>query len=99
MIRIVVITKPDCLACSVIKKVILEAINNINCDITFSTITTNEALRENLKIDIHPTTIFYRKSKTIEEKAYGAYKEIARLEGSFPIDYLNKVIDKLKLEV
>ena len=26
-------------------------------------------------------------------------KEIARLEGSFPIDYLNKVIDKLKLEV
>ena len=98
MIRIIVITKPDCVACSIVKKVILEAINNINCDITFSTITSNEALKENLKIDIHPTTIFYRKSKTIEEKAYGAYKEIARLEGSFPIDYLNKVIDKLKLE-
>ena len=98
MIKIVVITKPDCVACSIVKKVILEAINNINCDITFSTITSNEALKENLKIDIYPTTIFYRKSKTIEERACGHYKEIARLEGSFPIDYLNKVIDKLKLE-
>ena len=37
------------------------------------------------------------------ENCFGTFesytpKEIARLEGSFPIDYLNKVIDKLKLE-
>ena len=88
MIKIVVITKPDCVACSIVKKVILEAINNINCDITFSTITSNEALKENLKIDIHPTTLFLDKSGMC----------LTRLEGSFPIDYLNRVINKLKLE-
>ena len=42
--------------------------------------------------------LFYRSSKTIEEKANGAFVEIARLEGSFPVEYLNRVIDKFKLE-
>ena len=99
MIKIVIVTKPDCIACDIAKKVISEAILMIDKDFTFVSITGDETLNENLKVDIYPTTIFYRETKGIIEKAtHGSFREIARLTGSFPIDYLVKIIDKLKLE-
>lgn len=99
MVKIVIVVKPDCQACTIVKKVISEAVNKINLDSIVAIKHTNTFIKDAYNVDIYPTTIFYRECKTIEEKAvYGVYKEIARLEGSFPIDYLNKVIDKLKLE-
>ena len=94
MIKIVLIIKEDCPACSIVKKVISEAINKINCNLTLKIVTTcNES-----NIRVFPTTIFYKAKSAINTVFEGNYEEIARLEGSFPIDYLNNVIDKLKLE-
>ena len=99
MIKIVIVVKPDCPACAIVKRVISEAVNKVELDSIVAVRHTNTFIKDAYKVDIYPTTIFYRESKTIEEKAvFGTYKEIARLEGSFPVDYLNKIIDKLKLE-
>lgn len=84
MVKIIVIIRDDCIACNVVKKVISQAINNIDTEITLN--ITKNGERYNSKV--YPTTIFEKNNK-----------EIARLEGSFPIDYLNKIIDKLKLEL
>ena len=84
MIKIIVIVRDDCIACNVVKKVISQAINNIDTEITLK--ITKDGEQYNPKV--YPTTIFEKNNK-----------KIAKLEGSFPIDYLNKVIDKLKLEV
>ena len=84
MIKIIVIIRDDCIACNVVKKVISQAINNIDTEITLK--ITKDGKQYNPKV--YPTTIFEKNNK-----------EIARLEGSFPIDYLNKIIDKLKIEV
>ena len=83
MVKIIVIIRDDCIACNIVKKVISQAINNIDTEITLN--ITKNGERHNPKV--YPTTIFEKNNK-----------EIARLEGSFPIDYLNRVIDKLKLE-
>lgn len=83
MVKIIVIIRDDCIACNVVKKVISQTINNINTEIILN--ITKNGERYNPKV--YPTTIFEKNNE-----------EIARLEGSFPIDYLNKVIDKLKLE-
>ena len=99
MIKIVIVTKSGCIACSIVKKVITEAINHIDSDINFISITNNEFLNESLKVNIFPTTIFYKECKSLKELyPSDGYKEIARLVGSFPIDYLNKIIDKLNFE-
>lgn len=98
MLKIILVTKPDCLACGIVKRVITTALNDIDSDIAFWAARKNGFIEESLKVDVYPTTIFYRSSKTIEEKANGAFVEIARLEGSFPVEYLNRVIDKFKLE-
>ena len=97
MIKIVLIIKEDCLACDIVKKVIAQAINKINYNIIFKIINSSNININCYDVKIFPTTIFY---KDVNEVKMGppVYTEIARLEGSFPIDYLNKVINKLKIE-
>lgn len=96
MIKIVLIIKEDCPACSIVKKVITQAINKIDCEITLKIINSSNVNLDCYNIKVFPTTIFYKNTDSILRQPI--YTEIARLEGSFPIDYLNKVIDKLKLE-
>ena len=97
MIKIVLIIKEDCPACDIVKKVIAQAINKINYNIIFKIINSSNININCYDVKIFPTTIFY---KDVNEVKMGppVYTEIARLEGSFPIDYLNKVINKLKIE-
>lgn len=97
MIKIVLIIKEDCPACSIVKRVITEAINKINCEVTFKIVNGSNINLDCYNIKVFPTTIFYKNEGSILTNVI--YNEIARLEGSFPIDYLNKVIDKLKLEL
>lgn len=94
MVKIVLIIKEDCPACSIVKRVISEAINKIDGGLIFKIITHCN----NGNVKMFPTTIFYKAKSAVNTVFEGNYEEIARLEGSFPIDYLNKVIDKLKLE-
>ena len=96
MIKIVLIIKEDCLACSIVKRVITEAINKIDCEVTFKIVNGSNINLDCYNIKVFPTTIFYKNEGSILTNVI--YNEIARLEGSFPIDYLNKIIDKLKLE-
>lgn len=96
MIKIVLIIKEDCPACSIVKRVITEAINKIDCNVTFKIVNGSNVNLDCYNIKVFPTTIFYKNEGSILTNVI--YNEIARLEGSFPIDYLNKVIDKLKLE-
>ena len=96
MVKIVLIIKEDCPACAIVKKVITEAINKISCEITFKIVNGSNINLDCYNIKVFPTTIFYKNEGSILTNVI--YNEIARLEGSFPIDYLNKVIDKLKLE-
>ena len=98
MIKIVLIIKEDCPACSIVKRVITEAINKINCEVTFKIVNSSNLNINSYKVKVFPTTIFYKYVGDIDLLT-PYYKEIARLVGSFPVDYLNKVIDKLKLEV
>ena len=96
MIKSVLIIKEDCPACSIVKRVITEAINKIDCNVTFKIVNGSNINLDCYNIKVFPTTIFYKNEGSILTNVI--YNEIARLEGSFPIDYLNKVIDKLKLE-
>ena len=96
MIKIVLIIKEDCPACSIVKRVITEAINKIDCNVTFKIVNGSNINLDCYNIKVFPTTIFYKNEGSILTNVI--YNEIARLEGSFPIDYLNKVIDKLNLE-
>ena len=97
MIKIVLIIKEDCPACSIVKKVITQVINKIDCEITLKIINSSNVNINSYKVKVFPTTIFYKNVGTDVSECY-LFEEITRLEGSFPIDYLNKVIDKLKLE-
>lgn len=97
MIKIVLIIKEDCPACSIVKRVITEAINKIDCNVTFKIVNGSNINLDCYNIKVFPTTIFYKNEGSILTNVI--YNEIARLEGSFPIDYLNKIIDKLKLEL
>ncbi len=98
MVKIVLLIKEDCPACTIVKKVITQAINNINCDITFRVLSNKGFRAESYNVKVFPTTIFYKTKSAKNTIFEGNFEEIARLEGSFPIDYLNKIIDKLKLE-
>lgn len=88
MIKIVLIVKENCLACDIVKKVITQAINKAETDIVLRTIMSNPVDDDYYMIKKYPTTVFLDKSGMC----------LARLEGSFPIDYLNRVINKVKLE-
>lgn len=88
MIKIVLIVKENCLACDIVRRVITQAINKAETDISLRTIMSNPVDDDYYMIKKYPTTLFLDKSGMC----------LARLEGSFPIDYLNRVINKLKLE-
>ena len=89
MIKIVLIIKEDCVACDIVKRVITQAINKTETDISLKTIMSNPIDDEYYMVKKYPTTLFFKDKNSIA---------LARLEGSFPIDYLNRVINKLKLE-
>lgn len=89
MVKIVLIVKEDCPACTIVKKVITQAINKAKMDINLKTIISNPIDDDYYMVNKYPTTLFFKDKSNIC---------LGRLEGSFPIDYLNKVIDKLRLE-
>ena len=89
MIKIVLIVKENCVACDIVRRVITQAINKAETNISLRTIMSNPVDDNYYMIKKYPTTLFLDKSGMC----------LARLEGSFPIDYLNKVINKIKLEL
>ena len=103
MIKIVLIVKENCVACDIVKKVILDATEQIDTDVIIKVVKNNDDDIVTHGVKVFPTTVFYKYDKTCHTYnrstvAGQGWLEISRLEGSFPIDYLNRVIDKLKLE-
>ena len=90
MIRIDCFTRDGCDACKIAIKNITDAINEANCDITLNTRNTNldDILRK--EITKFPTTVITKVDNDYKRK------ELARLEGSFPSDYIKDIIDKLQ---
>lgn len=90
MIRIDCFTRDDCDACKIAIKNITDAINEANCDITLNIRNTNldDILRK--EITKFPTTVITKVDNDYKRK------ELARLEGSFPSDYIKDIIDKLQ---
>lgn len=90
MIRIDCFTRDGCDACKIAIKNITDAINEANCDITLNIRNTNldDILRK--EITKFPTTVITKVDNDYKRK------ELARLEGSFPSDYIKELIDKLK---
>lgn len=90
MIRIDCFTRDGCDACKIAIKNITDAINEANCDITLNIRNTNldDILRK--EITKFPTTVITKVDNDYKRK------ELARLEGSFPSDYIKYIIDKLK---
>ena len=91
MIRIDCFTRDGCDACKIAIKNITEAINEANCDITLNIRNTNldDILRK--EITKFPTTVITKVDNDYKRK------ELARLEGSFPSDYIKDIINKLVL--
>lgn len=92
MIRIDCFTRDSCDACKIAIKNITEAINEANCDITLNIRNTNldDILRK--EITKFPTTVITKVDNDYRRK------ELARLEGSFPGDYIKDIINKLEKE-
>lgn len=92
MIRIDCFTKDGCDACKIAIKNITDAINEANCDITLNIRNTNldDILRK--EITKFPTTVITKVDNDYKRK------ELARLEGSFPSDYIKDIINKLEKE-
>lgn len=90
MIRIDCFTRDGCDACKIAIKNITDAINEANCDITLNIRNTNldDILRK--EITKFPTTVITKVDNDYKRK------ELARLEGSFPNDYIKELIDKLQ---
>lgn len=93
MIRIDCIVKNDCDACKVAIRNITNAINEANCDITLNirNIDFVKFVTGDVDITKFPTTIILK----IDDNER---KELARLEGSFPSDYIKDIINKLEKE-
>lgn len=89
MIRIDCFIIKECDACKIAIRNITNAINEANFDVTLNVRTVN-VTDKNIKI--FPTIVIYKKLLSNE------LKKLARLEGSFPIDYIKDIIDKLKKE-
>lgn len=89
MIRIDCFTRDGCDACKIAIKNIIEAINEANCDITLNIRKISEVATSIKKF---PTTIIYKETLSHE------LKELARLECSFPSEYIEDIIDKLEKE-
>lgn len=92
MIRIDCFVKSECDACKIAVKSITNAINEANCDITLNIRNTNldDILRK--EITKFPTTVIIKVDNDYKRK------ELARLEGSFPSDYIKDIINKLEKE-
>lgn len=90
MIRIDCFTRDGCDACKIAIKNITDAINEANCDITLNIRNTNldDILRK--EITKFPTTVITKVDNDYKRK------ELARLEGSFPSDYIKELIEMLK---
>lgn len=93
MIRIDCFTKDGCDACKIAIKNITDAINEANCDITLNIRNTNldDILRK--EITKFPTTVITKVDNDYKRK------ELARLEGSFPSDYIKDIINKLEKKI
>lgn len=89
MIHIDCFTRDGCDACKIAIKNITDAINEANCDITLNIRKISEVATSIKKF---PTTIIYKETLSHE------LKELARLEGSFPSEYIEDIIDKLEKE-
>lgn len=91
MIRIDCFTRDGCDACKIAIKNITDAINEANCDITLNIRNTNldDILRK--EITKFPTIVITKVDNDYKRK------ELARLEGSFPSDYIKDIINKLVL--
>lgn len=92
MIRIDCFTRDGCDACKIAIKNITDAINEANCDITLNIRNTNldDILRK--EITKFPTTVITKVDNDYKRK------ELARLEGTFPSDYIKDIINKLEKE-
>lgn len=90
MIRIDCFTRDGCDACKIAIKNITDAINEANCNITLNIRNTNldDILRK--EITKFPTTVITKVDNDYKRK------ELARLEGSFPSDYIKDIINKLQ---
>lgn len=89
MIRIDCFTRDGCDACKIAIKNITDAINEASCDTTLNIRKISEVATSIKKF---PTTIIYKETLSHE------FKELARLEGSFPSEYIKDIIDKLEKE-
>ncbi len=89
MIRIDCFTRDGCDACKIAIKNITDAINEANCDITLNIRNTNldDILRK--EITKFPTTVITKVDNDYKRK------ELARLEGSFPSDYITMTVKEL----
>lgn len=92
MIRIDCFVKSECDACKIAVKSITNAVNEASCDITLNIRNTNldDILRK--EITKFPTTVITKVDNDYKRK------ELARLEGSFPSDYIKDIINKLEKE-
>lgn len=90
MIFIDFFTRDGCDACKIAIKNIIEAIDEANCDIALNIRNTNldDILRK--EITKFPTTVITKVDNDYK------IKESARLEGSFPSDYIKDIINKLE---
>lgn len=91
MIRIDCFTKDGCDACKIAIKNITDAINEASCNITLN-IRKISGVAVATSIKKFPTTIIYKETLSHE------LKELARLEGTFPSDYIKDIINKLEKE-
>lgn len=89
MIRIDCFIKTDCDACKIAIKNITDAINEVNCDITLNIRKITAGVTNIKKF---PTIVIGKCYLSRE------FKEISRLEGSFPSDYIKNIIYKLVKE-
>lgn len=89
MIHIDCFTRNGCDACKIAIKNITEAVNEVSCDITLNIRKISEVATSIKKF---PTIIIYKETLSHE------LKELARLEGSFPSEYIENIIDKFEKE-
>lgn len=92
MIRIDCFVKSECAACKIAVKSITNTVNEANCDITLNIRNANldDILRK--EITKFPTTVITKVDNDHKRK------ELARLEGSFPSEYIEDIINKLEKE-
>lgn len=90
MIHIDCFIKEKCDACKIAVKNITNAVNEVNCDISLN---IKKVAANATGINKFPTIVISKKYPSNE------FKELSRLEGSFPSDYIKEIILKLEKEV